>query len=80
MLSPEQLQVDTTSSPPMAVEIAEVYAAVQEELGGGLAALSAPQTASACSPCGMVTHLACTEHPHESSLKVHNVDGGKGQS
>lgn len=31
-------------------------------------------------PYCRVTHLAYMEHPCESHLKVHNVDGGKGQS
>lgn len=79
-LSLEQPQAGTTSSPPVAVDIAEVYAAVQEQLGGGLAALSAPQTTSTCSPYGMVTRLVYTEHPCESHLKAHNVDGGKDRS
>lgn len=70
--SPKQMQVDTTFSPPTAVEIAQVYVAVQKQLEGGLAAPSAPRTASACSPCGVETHLAYTNHPHESHLKACN--------
>lgn len=38
----EQLQVDTTSAPPMAMKIAEAYAAVQGQLGGGLGAPFVP--------------------------------------
>lgn len=72
VLSPEQLQVVTTSSPPTTVEISGVCAAVQEQLEGGLAE-SLGLTNSFCTDSRQHSNTECM--PHESHL-----DGAKGQS
>lgn len=55
MLSPEQLQVVTTSSSPTAVEISGVCAAVQDQLGRGLAEYSHGQPLHGLPPAWQLT-------------------------
>lgn len=74
VLSPEQLQVVTTSSPPMDEEISGVCAAVQDQLERGLAeSPHKQQTLHGLPPAWQLTWHA--QSTHESHL-----DGVKGQS